>query len=168
MCIFAVLLVNKYLSSSELELILINIKRNNNYYYTIKTSFIHIYNSILQKFKGLQGKNYKERLSILKLPSLECRRAYADVVFLYKILNGLCDNNLSSLFSKSTLSIFISLRRHSLQVSLPKPRTDLLKFSFCYRSAKLWNTLPKCIIKTTSISKFKQLVFLYLCDLYSK
>ena len=43
MCIFAVLLVNKYLSSSELELILINIKRNNNYYYTIKTSFIHIY-----------------------------------------------------------------------------------------------------------------------------
>ena len=43
MCLFAVLLVNKYLSSSELELILINIKRNNNYYYTIKTSFIHIY-----------------------------------------------------------------------------------------------------------------------------
>ena len=43
MCIFAVLLVNKYLSSSELELILINIKRNNNYYYTFKTSFIHIY-----------------------------------------------------------------------------------------------------------------------------
>ena len=45
MCIFAVLLVNKYLSSSELELILINIKRNNNYYYTIKTSFIHIYDT---------------------------------------------------------------------------------------------------------------------------
>ena len=121
-----------------------------------------------KNLKGLQGKNYKERLSILKLLSLECRRAYNDVVFLYKILNGLCDNNLSSLFSKSTLSTFISLCRHSLQVSLPKPRTDFLKFSFCYRSAKLWNTLPECIIKTTSISKFKQLVSLYLCDLYSK
>ena len=45
MCIFAVLLVNKNLSSSELKLILINIKRNNNYYYTIKTSFIHIYDT---------------------------------------------------------------------------------------------------------------------------
>ena len=45
MCMFAVLLVNKYLSSSELELILINIKRNNNYYYTIKISFIHIYDT---------------------------------------------------------------------------------------------------------------------------
>ena len=51
-----------------------------------------------KNLKGLQGKNYKERLSILKLPSLECRRAYTDVVFIYKILNGLCDNNLSSLF----------------------------------------------------------------------
>ena len=45
MCIFTVLLVNKYLSSSELELILTNVKHNNNYYYTIKTSFIHIYDS---------------------------------------------------------------------------------------------------------------------------
>ena len=45
MCIFAVLLVNKYLSSSEMELILINIKPNNNYYYAIETSFIHIYDT---------------------------------------------------------------------------------------------------------------------------
>ena len=49
MCIFAVLLVNKYLSSSELELILISIKRNNNYYYTIRTSFIHIYDTTIKQ-----------------------------------------------------------------------------------------------------------------------
>ena len=54
MCIFAVLLVNKYLSSSELELILINIKRNNNYYYTIKTSFIHIYDNNIRYFQILE------------------------------------------------------------------------------------------------------------------
>ena len=56
MCIFAVLLVNKYLSSSELDLILINIKRNNNYYYTIKTSFIHIYDSCKLQVKGRRKK----------------------------------------------------------------------------------------------------------------
>ena len=47
MCIFVVLLINKYLSSNEMELILINIKRNYNYYYTIKTSFIPIYDTHL-------------------------------------------------------------------------------------------------------------------------
>ena len=55
MCIFVVLLVNKYLSSSELELILINIKRNNNYYYIIKTSFVPIYDTTYNHRRNSRG-----------------------------------------------------------------------------------------------------------------
>jgi hypothetical protein len=114
--------------------------------------------------KGLQNKTYKERLSILKLPSLECRRAYADMIFLYKIIHGMSDPSLQHLFPPTDLNSNIFLRRHPFQLFLPKPRSDLLKFSFRYRAAKLWNTLPEHICKSTSIAQFKKLVMTYLCE----
>ena len=40
-----------------------------------------------KNLKGLNNKTCKERLAILKLPTLECRRTYEDLVFLYKILH---------------------------------------------------------------------------------
>ena len=106
------------------------------------------------------------RLAILNIPSLECRRAYNDLVYLYKIIHGLCDSRLSSLFPHSDLSSHSTLRRHCFQLSLPKPRTDLIKYSFCYRSTKLWNSLPTHIANSPSISHFKLLIYRYLCDLY--
>ena len=48
-----------------------------------------------KNLKGLRNKPYNERLSILNLLSLECRRAYADIVFLYKICN---DQRLATIF----------------------------------------------------------------------
>ena len=44
-----------------------------------------------KNLKGLKNKSYKVRLAILNIPSLECRRAYNDLVYLYKIIQGLCD-----------------------------------------------------------------------------
>ena len=35
------------------------------------------------------NKPYTESLSIFKLPTFACRRAYNDLIFLYKIINGL-------------------------------------------------------------------------------
>ena len=119
-----------------------------------------------KNLKGLKNKSYKERLAILNIPSLECRRAYNDLVYLYKIIHGLCDSRLSSLFLHSDLSSHSTLRRHCFQLSLPKPRTDLIKYSFCYRSTKLWNSLPTHIANSPSISHFKPLIYRYLCDLY--
>ena len=47
-----------------------------------------------KNLKGLRDKPYKERLSILKFPTLECRRAYNDLIFLYKIIHELSDISL--------------------------------------------------------------------------
>ena len=38
-----------------------------------------------KNLKGLRDKPYKERLSSLKLPTLECRRAYNDLIFYIKL-----------------------------------------------------------------------------------
>ena len=129
---------------------------------TSQKTFLHLKkykNTLPKNLKGLKNKSYKERLAILNIPSLKYRRAYNDLVYLYKIIHGLCDSRLSSLFPHSDLSSHSTLRRHCFQLSLPKPRTDLIKYSFCYRSTKLWNSLPTHIANSPSISHFKPLIY---------
>jgi hypothetical protein len=116
-----------------------------------------------KNLKGMQNKTYKERLAILQLPTLECRRSYNDIVFLYKIIHNLSDINLQLLFPYAA-NTSISLRRHSSQLLFPLPRSDLLKFSFRYRAIKIWNTLPEHICKSTSLAVFKKLILQHLCD----
>ena len=117
-----------------------------------------------KNLKGLRNKSYKERLAILNLPTLECRRSFNDLVFLYKIIHGLSDIKLQSLFPPADRLNTIILRRHPYQLYLPKPRSDLLKFSFRYRVIKMWNNLPEHICNASSISNFKQLTLPYLCN----
>ena len=122
----------------------------------------------VQKFftknlKGMQNKSYAERLSILKLPTLECRRTYADIIFLYKIIHGLSSIYLQQFFPLAISNSNLVLRHHPFQLDLPRPRTNLLKFSFRYRAANLWNKLPSQISGASSIYIFKKLLMPYIC-----
>ena len=89
-----------------------------------------------RNLKGLRAKPYKERLSILKLPTLESCRAYNDLMFLYKIIHGLSDIYLLNIFPPFAYNSNLVLRRHPHQLNLPLTCTDLLKYSFHYRSVK--------------------------------
>ena len=95
-----------------------------------------------KNLKGLRNKPYKERLSILKLPTLESRRAYNDLIFLYEIIHGLSDSSLLNIFPPIAYNSNLVLRCHPRQLNLPLPRTDFLKYSFHYRLVKTWNSLP--------------------------
>ena len=99
--------------------------------------------SIIKPYKERLSiiKPYKERLSILKLPTLECRRTYNDLIFLFKIVHGLSVIFLRNMFPPIAYNSNLILRHHPHQLNLPLPRTDLLKFSFHYRSVKTWNSL---------------------------
>ena len=83
-----------------------------------------------KNLKGLGNKTFEERLAILNLPSLECRRFFIDLVSLYKIMHCLSDYKLQQLFPHTVLRTPMLLRRHPHQLDLPKPRSDLLEFSF--------------------------------------
>ena len=78
--------------------------------------------------KGLRYKPSKERLSILRLPTLECRRAYNDLIFLYKIIHGLADITLLNMFPPLAFNSNLVLRHHPCQLNLPLSRDDLLKY----------------------------------------
>ena len=49
-----------------------------------------------------------------------------------------------------------------LKVILPKPRTDVMKFSYVYRAVKLWNDLPLPVCESNSLTIFKQHLTAYL------
>ena len=69
------------------------------------------------------------------------------------------DTDLKSLFVLNTEVINIHhLRGHALKLYLPKPRTDIMKFSYVYRVVKLWNDLPSAICESNSLTIFKQLL----------
>ena len=96
-----------------------------------------------QNLLYLTNLSYHERLCVLKQPSLALRRVRA---VLYEILHGLVDTDLKSLFVMNTEVIDTHhLRGHALKLYLPKPRTDVMKFSYVYRDIKLWNDLPSSV-----------------------
>ena len=76
---------------------------------------------------------------------------------------GLSDNKLQQLFPHTVLRTPMLLCRHPHQLDSPKPRSDILKFSFRYRAVKLWNELPEHIVAATSITTFKHLLLPHLC-----
>ena len=124
----------------------------------------HVQKYFTKNLKGLRNKPNKERLSILTLPTLECRHAYNDLIFLYKIIHGLSDISLLNMFPPIAYNSNLVLRRHPNQLNLPLPRTDLLKYSFHYRSVKTRNSLPYRICSSPTLTSFKKLLMPYLCQ----
>ncbi len=123
----------------------------------------------VQKFftknlRGLRNIPYKQRLIILNQSTLQSRRIRADLIYLFKILHGFVDMNLKSLFTmaSSVSTCDRSLRGHAFKLYVPKPRTDLLKYSFVYRVVKCWNSLPSIVCDTMSLSIFKNRLTEYL------
>ena len=89
---------------------------------------------LTKNIKGPRNKPYKERLAILDLPSTECRHSFNDLVFINKIVHGLSDIKLQSLFSPANRFNVTILHRHSYQLYLPKHHSDLLKLAFVIES----------------------------------
>jgi hypothetical protein len=56
---------------------------------------------------------------------------------------------------KKNKKINYNLRDISSGLSLPKPRTNNMKNSFMYDGAHLWNSIPKEIRESRSLSSFQ-------------
>ena len=94
---------------------------------------------------------YKERIRILNLYSLYCRRQRGDLIETFKILKQYLNINSTKFFTLSTSD----LRGHDYK--LFKPRSHLLirsKF-FTHRIIDLWNSLPPHVINSQSVDAFK-------------
>ena len=111
----------------------------------------------------LKNLSYNECICLLKQPSLALRRVRADLIFLYKILLSLMDTDLKSLFVMNPKVVNTRyLRGHALKLYMPKPRTDVMKFSYVYHVIKLWNDFPSYVCESNSLTIFKQRLTTYL------
>lgn len=105
-----------------------------------------------KRLPGLKDFSYFQRLTALGLCSLERRRLDFDLIFCYKILNGLIAG------SPENYGLFLSNRRsrgHSCKLIIENSRVDVRKFYFANRVCKPWNALPEDLVSSISLSKFK-------------
>ena len=101
---------------------------------------------------GLENMNYWERLSHLKLMSLQRRRERYTILMMWKILHNVVPNCSNIKFTNTsrhgTRAIIPSLSRLS---SLSNQ--TLYDSSFAVRGPKLWNKVPDSIIKAAATFK---------------
>ena len=101
---------------------------------------------------GMSGLTYEERLTKLKLPTLEYRRMRGDMIETYKILSGKYDSAITEgLF---TINNRIS-RGHNLKLEVHRPNTNMRKNTFTFRCVNKWNQLPEEVITAPSVRSFE-------------
>ena len=106
--------------------------------------------------------NYEERLRKLDLPSLSYRRLRGDIIELYKIVHPEkgYDRTIPHFIPLATNS----LRGHPLKIYIRRPRLDIRKYSFCYRSARIWNSLPESIVMAPNLHLLEKRLDKYWAD----
>ena len=108
--------------------------------------------SMLEKFRA-------NVLKELGWDNLETRRQKLEAEMVYKSLNGLAPNYLSSRFiQKSDVITAYNLRDSDGKLAIPLPRTNYYKNSFGYSGAVLWNSLPSAARQATSLTSFRRLL----------
>ena len=98
--------------------------------------------------------SYEDRLKKLKLYTLCDRRMRADMIAVYKIINGITDVNMSKIFTKNTES---RTRGHQFQLKVPGcTKTDIRRNFFSQRVIVPWNQLPEKIVNSSTAEIFKR------------
>ena len=89
--------------------------------------------------------------------NLETRRQKLKAEMVYKSLNGLAPNYLSSKFNqRSDVITSYNLRDSDNKLAIPLPRTNHYKNSFAYSGAVLCNSLPSATRQATSLTNFRR------------
>ena len=83
---------------------------------------------------------------------------------MFKVLNKMGPKSLTLLFTyKSEMSNY-ELRDISCTLCLPQPRTNNMKWSFIFDGAYIWNSLPKEIRESKSLSCFESKIATHIID----
>ena len=103
--------------------------------------------------------NANQLLQQLNRKKLETRRKIQKAEMVYKCLNGLAPDYLSSKFiQRKDIITSYDFRDSENKLAIPLPRTNYGKNSFSYSRAVLWNRLPATIRTATSLSNFSKVL----------
>ena len=118
-----------------------------------------------KRLPGLQNLSYKERLTKLKMQSLEHRRLLSDLVVCYNIIHGLSALQFNDFFKFSNTS---RTRGHNLRLDTPLIKNNTRRNFFAHRIIKPWNALPTTIVNSHSTQSFKRQISNLDLSLYLK
>ena len=111
-----------------------------------------------KKINGFANFSYSDRLSRLNLYSIKGRLLRADLIQVWKIMDGKCPH-LSHLFERV---VHGRTRGHTKKIFVPRHSTDVRSRFFSLRIVELWNSLPEEIVSAESIQSFKRLLEIFL------
>jgi hypothetical protein len=109
--------------------------------------------SEIELFKKLNWLNIYKRIT------------YQTVIMVYKSVNGMTPSYLSNVFHFSGENYEYILRNSGINLRLPKPRTNMMKRSFTYCGAQLWNSIPVEVRQATTVNEFKNKCKSYLLNM---
>ena len=95
---------------------------------------------------GMWDMSYTRRMELLGIKSLEERRIFFDLLFLFKVIMGHTDLNPDSFFQFNTNPT----RGHGLKIVGTFARTNIRKYFWPNRVVDIWNNLPTDIINQRS------------------
>ena len=97
---------------------------------------------------------YSNRLYQLNIHSLQYRRVYFDLVFMFKIINGMSGLNFDEFFVYRTRPY--NLRKNECKIDvINQYKSSTWNNSFFVRTSKLWNALPEDLTLISSLQSFK-------------
>ena len=92
---------------------------------------------------GYGDLNYKDRLSLLELPSSEERRVRGDLIETFKLLKGIANLDYSLFFKLSRDS---KVRGHTYKIVKNSFRLDVRNNFYSNRVVNAWNELPQYVV----------------------
>ena len=112
--------------------------------------------SMVNLIPGLQGTTYLEKLSELKLDTLEERRVRQDLILVYRIVTGKDKVNPHSIFEfYGEHARATRMSSYPWNIVEPRSRTDLRRNFFSNRVATRWNNLPIDVKSAPTVNSFK-------------
>ena len=103
---------------------------------------------------GFNSMSYTESLKKLNLPSLAYRRAWGDLIEIFKHFHSFDNCTLPE--NSKPRNCPSTKHDHQLVLKAPKDSvTGLQAFFFYFGTIKTWNMVPKEIVHTKSIDSFK-------------
>ena len=103
-------------------------------------------------------------LQALGWKTLKVERRKAKAKMMYKLLNNMGPQSLTNLFTYKSEMTSYNLRNVSSTLCLPQPRTNNLKKSFMYDGSFLWNSIPKEIKESKSLSYLRTKIAAHIDD----
>jgi hypothetical protein len=97
-------------------------------------------------------------LNSLNWYNLEKGRSQQFGVLMYKTINKMVPDYLSSKFTPTNVIHSYNLRHSDSKLFVPRPLTESFKKSFTYRGTVLWNRLPDEAVNATSVANFKNII----------